>query len=112
VRSARAQVRATGRTPVSAKAGANLSPPLVFEARLRSGELEVVARGTRSIYTPLTAEVTATADANLLNADLERMTLENERLENVWGKHITRIVLRPKQPARTGTGTLRLALVP
>ncbi len=112
VRSAQAQVLATGRTPVTAKAGANLSPPLVFEARLRSGELEVVARGTRSIYTPLTAEVTATADANLLNADLERMTLENERLENVWGKHITRIVLRPKQPARTGTGTLRLALVP
>jgi predicted phosphodiesterase len=44
-----ARVRATGRSVIAAKPGANLSPPLVFEGRLRSREIDMVARGTRSI---------------------------------------------------------------
>jgi acid phosphatase type 7 len=51
-RSVQAQIRATGRRVVSAETGAALSPPLVFEARLRSGELDVLARGSPSIFSP------------------------------------------------------------
>jgi len=56
--------------------------------------------------------VALTFEADQLDADLEPVALDDERLEKVWGKHVTRIVLRPKQPARKGTWTLRLALVP
>lgn len=44
-----AQIRATGHAAITAKPGANVTPMLTFVGRLRSGELDVVARGTRSI---------------------------------------------------------------
>jgi hypothetical protein len=47
-----AEIRSTGRKPITATAGAALSPPLVFQARLRSGELDVIARGTASVFDP------------------------------------------------------------
>jgi hypothetical protein len=51
-------------------------------------------------------------DADQLNAELESVALDDGRLEKVWGKQVCRIVLRPKQPAKTGTWTTRLTLVP
>ena len=62
-RPVQARVRATGRNLVSAKTGANLSPALVFEARLRSGDLDVVARGARSVLAPPSPEVAAPTNA-------------------------------------------------
>jgi hypothetical protein len=47
-----------------------------------------------------------------LTAELEPVVLDDERLERIWGKQVTRIVLRPTQPARTGQWTLRWTLVP
>jgi predicted phosphodiesterase len=45
-------VRATGAKPITAKAGAALSPPLIFTARLRSGDLGGLARGTACVFSP------------------------------------------------------------
>ena len=56
--------------------------------------------------------VTFTFDADQLSAGLEQVALEDPRLERVWGKQVTRIVLRPKQPTPKATWTVRLALVP
>ncbi len=56
--------------------------------------------------------VALTFDADQLSADLESVALDDEQLESVWGKQVTRIVLRPKQPARTGTWTLRVEIIP
>lgn len=53
-----------------------------------------------------------TFDAEQFRADLEQVALEDPRLERIWGKHVTRIVLRPEHPARKGTWTVRLTLVP
>ena len=52
------------------------------------------------------------ADPELLNAELESVALDDERLEHVWGKKVTRIVLRPKKAEAQGSYTLRLTLVP
>lgn len=60
-----AQIRATGSSVVSAKPGATLSPPLVFEGRVRSGELDIISRGTRSI---LSAKSPTNAPAGSTNA--------------------------------------------
>jgi hypothetical protein len=51
-------------------------------------------------------------DPDLLRADLERVNLDDNRLEKVWGNQVTRIILRPKQPARTGRWVLHIELVP
>jgi hypothetical protein len=49
-------------------------------------------------------------DPGALNADLEPVALGDDRLEKAWGKQSTRIRLRPKQPTRSATWTLRLTL--
>jgi hypothetical protein len=51
-------------------------------------------------------------DPDVLSCNLEPVALDDERLEHVWGKQVTRIVLRPKQIAAKGTWTLHLDLVP
>ena len=75
-RLARAQVRATGRKPVSAKPGAALEPPLVFEARLQSGPLDVVARGTRSILAPPATDFIGPTNAIALASEYPTNTLK------------------------------------
>jgi hypothetical protein len=64
-----------------------------------------------SAKTATPSAVALTFDADQLTADLEPLALEDERLERVWGKQVTRIVLRPQQPTRTGQWTLRWTLV-
>lgn len=48
------QVQVLGNQKVTGKSGSSISPPLVFEARLISGEMDITARGGRSLYSPPT----------------------------------------------------------
>jgi hypothetical protein len=74
-RLARAQVRSSGRKAVSAKPGADLDPPLVFEARLQSGALDVTARGARSILAPTASGYSGPTNAIALAVEYPTNTL-------------------------------------
>jgi hypothetical protein len=56
--------------------------------------------------------VRLTFDADQLTAELEPISLDDERLEKIWGESLTRIILRPKQSVKKGTWMLRLEMVP
>jgi hypothetical protein len=60
--------------------------------------------------TPAHKAILINFDSNKLNADMQPLALDDNRLERVWGQQATRIVLRPKTPATQDTWTLRLSL--
>lgn len=60
-----ASIRATGRSVIAGEPGASLTPPLFFEGRLRSGALDAVVRGHRSIRSAQSATNTTVAPTNV-----------------------------------------------